>query len=227
MKKLSCFLFGVICVFVFSSNVDAIEINMTAGDMDFGAERDADDNTMNMDWLALNPSNPNPPTPTANKLGYVKWNYAIPYEIETANFGYMTVFAWDIDAGDQMDVYFNFGSESVFAGQLNGSNGGGKDDWENAVAAGTTANLSGWSETTFNFSPTLLTALTNSTGFSLDVEILNTAVSWAAVVDYATISLDYEPGAPPPVVPEPISSTLFIVGGATLGFRKFRKKFKK
>ncbi len=26
------------------------------------------------------------------------------------------------------------------------------------------------------------------------------------------------------VVPEPISSTLFIVGGATLGFRRFRKK---
>ena len=29
------------------------------------------------------------------------------------------------------------------------------------------------------------------------------------------------------VVPEPISSTLFIVGGVTLGFRRFRKKFKK
>ena len=34
-------------------------------------------------------------------------------------------------------------------------------------------------------------------------------------------------GSSPPVVPEPISSTLFIVGGATLGFRRFRKKFKK
>jgi hypothetical protein len=27
------------------------------------------------------------------------------------------------------------------------------------------------------------------------------------------------------VVPEPVSSTLFIIGGATLGFRRFRKKF--
>lgn len=31
----------------------------------------------------------------------------------------------------------------------------------------------------------------------------------------------------PVIVPEPISSTLFLVGGATLGFRRFRKKFKK
>ena len=28
------------------------------------------------------------------------------------------------------------------------------------------------------------------------------------------------------IVPEPVSSTLFIVGGATLGFRRFRKKIK-
>lgn len=28
------------------------------------------------------------------------------------------------------------------------------------------------------------------------------------------------------VVPEPLSSTLFIVGGGTIGFRRLRKKFK-
>ena len=30
----------------------------------------------------------------------------------------------------------------------------------------------------------------------------------------------------PSIVPEPVSSTLFIIGGATLGFRRFRKKIK-
>ncbi len=34
----------------------------------------------------------------------------------------------------------------------------------------------------------------------------------------------YNPNNSPPVVPEPISSTLFIVGGIALGFRQFRKK---
>jgi hypothetical protein len=34
-------------------------------------------------------------------------------------------------------------------------------------------------------------------------------------------------GSSPPVVPEPVSSILFVVGGATFGFKRFRKKFKK
>ena len=29
------------------------------------------------------------------------------------------------------------------------------------------------------------------------------------------------------VAPEPISSTLFVIGAATMGFRRFRKQFKK
>ena len=33
-------------------------------------------------------------------------------------------------------------------------------------------------------------------------------------------------GSSPPIVPEPISSTLFIIGGATLGFREWKKKSK-
>ncbi len=55
-------------------------------------------------------------------------------------------------------------------------------------------------------------------------EVYNASGSTSFI--YADVSLQ-SVSASLPVVPEPISSTLFIVGGATLGFRRFRKKFKK
>lgn len=42
--------------------------------------------------------------------------------------------------------------------------------------------------------------------------------------NYAYMSTGPENMPSPPVVPEPISSALFLIGGATMGFRRFRKR---
>ncbi len=54
----------------------------------------------------------------------------------------------------------------------------------------------------------------------------DTYVAWGAGASNGTGRADFS-SVQFSVVPEPISTTLFIVGGATLGFRRFRKKFKK
>lgn len=68
-------------------------------------------------------------------------------------------------------------------------------------------------------------------GFELDG-----ALNWFFVVSEDRKTLSFQTYVPhdldnmriiTSVVPEPISSTLFIVGAATLGFRRFKKKFKK
>ncbi len=55
-------------------------------------------------------------------------------------------------------------------------------------------------------------------------EVYNASGSTSFI--YADVSLQ-SVSSSLPVVPEPVSSTLFIIGGATLGLRRFRKKFMK
>lgn len=227
MKTKLSFLLTMLLLVCAVGTANALVYTYTAGDVDYAADRDAYDNATNMDYYVFKAGSSTTGAAT-NSLGYVQWGYELPYAIETANSGSMTIRSWDIDPADVVEVYFNFNGVREYAGLLTGSNGGNISTWESAVANGTTASLNGWNTTTFTFSASLLAALSNSTGFELELDVQNEAVSWAAVIDFASITLDYTEGAPNPntnPVPEP--ATMILLGTGLLGVFGSRKKAKK
>jgi hypothetical protein len=203
------------------SHAAPISYSSTAGDQDFAADRDAYDNATNMDWYVFRTGS-GISGPGTNSLGSVNWTYTLPNEIVTALSGSMTVRVWDIDPNDDMEVFFNLGGGNVvFAGNLTGSNGGNVTTWDNAVVNGTTASLAGWSTTTFNLGAATLAALSGTSGFNLDLRVSNAATEWAAVIDYAALTLRFEPGKPN-AVPEPSALALEGFGPVHAGPRSDR-----
>ncbi len=72
----------------------------------------------------------------------------------------------------------------------------------------------------------------DSVGATLDYYYYNDPIATGGDTGMFKFKIDnpdgtiYTLAVTPSVVPEPISSTLFVIGGATLGFRRFRKKRK-
>ncbi len=113
---------------------------------------------------------------------------------------------------DLYSVYLYFDQERSF-------------DWVNIP--------SGWDSTLNGFTPFPTTlADTYSIHPDYDIAAGNNLGYFSFTVDYQAGDISYDAffsgdntlSGTTSLVPEPISSTLFIVGGATLGFRRFRKR---
>ncbi|HMA65916.1 MAG TPA: PEP-CTERM sorting domain-containing protein [Chitinispirillaceae bacterium] len=211
----------------FSVMSTPITFESTAGDQDFAASRSSFDVATNFDYYVFKEGSREEGQAT-NSKGRIDWNYILPNEIESAFAGSVSIRAWDIDPSDLVQVYFDFGSGNrVYAGLLQGTNGGNIDTWERAVSNGSTSTLGGWSTTTFALSQPALASLGGTSGFTLSLNVIEEALSWAAVLDYATLSLTYEPGESNPEfnVPEPATLSLFGLGLLGLaGMRSIRRR---
>ena len=152
----------------------------------------------------------------------------------------------DIDVSDATDLYgwqFSLGYDGTILSLLSVSSGSFIDSGGSTFWLAPDTSTSG---EILNGSEMLLGPVSGVNGGGTLLSLnFNTIASGTSFIDIYTndgdpgnptamlnslgnpISFSATNGSVNVVVPEPISSTLFIIGGATLGFRRFRKKFKK
>jgi PEP-CTERM motif len=210
-----------------STSTYAASITLLAGDKDNGDYRESYDVTNNMDFFVTQAGLfgsyfVDHGYQAVNNKGYIRWDYNLPANVGTILGGFITIRTFDPDPGDNMPVTYKADSGALsYLGniiELPVTNGIQYDHWEAAANAHAAGAIPAWTLTTFNFSSGLLAAMNNSINDTLSFEILNTITNWGAVVDWAEITLEYEP------VPEPATLILFGIGVSCLGGLYRRKK---
>ncbi len=234
MKKFFILIALSILVTGISASTYAASITLLAGDKDDGDDRKPYDVISNMDYWVTPVGlfdNFAPPGQNyfewmgfqaVNSKGYIRWDYNLPANVGTILGGFITIRTFDPDPGDNLPVTYKAENGTLtYLGnivELPATNGIQFDHWEAAANAGVAETIPAWTFTTLNFSSGLLAAMNNSTNDTLSFEILNNVLGWGAAIDWAEITLEYEP------VPEPATLILFGIGVSCLGGLYRRKK---
>jgi hypothetical protein len=224
-------IFFIVCCISVGANYPgmASTISMTAGDVDWAADRDSYDQGTNMDYFVFRSnSGVNHTTPYSNDLAQISWSYDLTQYLGTIKSASISIYTFDVDPADLVDIRVKTGNTWTTLGQLLNLTSGnyiGYNEYINAIETNGDAKLVNgidyWTTTTFILSSTLIDLINNSGGNLLflarndETSIYN----WGVAIDYATLTITS--------TPEP--ATLFLLGtGITclIGIGRGRRKIR-
>jgi hypothetical protein len=163
------------------------------------------------------------------KPGYYIYDY-LPFSVQfdTMTNSYDSTDVYSIDYYNLDFVWDSPGSESVtFSGQINVDGNISTFDFSRSISW----SGSGSFDTTYYPEGLILDLDRNSSGMTSEKIFEQTIDGQLIEFQLDPNDFSFEPrllsgSIPAHIVPEPVSSTLFIIGGATLGFRRFWEKRK-